>query len=65
LIASLQVVDIIIDTEIYIGVPERMDIDPKNILKLRRSLYGLKLEGPRIWWEKMGHFLLKVRLSLL
>jgi len=47
-----------IDTDIYMGVPEGMDIDPRRyVLKLRRSLYGLK-QAPRIWWEKMRNFLL-------
>ena len=63
---SLRNLDIItaflngnVDTEIYMGVPEGMDIDPKKfVLKLRRSLYGLK-QAPRIWWERMRNFLLK------
>jgi hypothetical protein len=63
---SLRNLDIItaflngdVDTEIYMGVPEGMDLDPKKfILKLRRSLYGLK-QAPRIWWERMRNFLLK------
>jgi Reverse transcriptase (RNA-dependent DNA polymerase) len=47
------------DTEIHMGVPEGMDLDPKKfVLKLRRSLYGLK-QAPRIWWERMSHFLLQ------
>ena len=63
---SLRNLDIItaflngdVDTEIYMGVPEGMDLDPKKfVLKLRRSLYGLK-QAPRIWWERMRNFLLK------
>ena len=63
---SLRNLDIItaflngnVDTEIYMGVPEGMDIDPKKfVLKLRRSLYGLK-QAPSIWWERMRNFLLK------
>jgi hypothetical protein len=47
-----------IDTDVFMGIPEGMDIDPRRyVLKLRRSLYGLK-QAPRIWWEKMRDFLL-------
>ncbi|EED18958.1 conserved hypothetical protein [Talaromyces stipitatus ATCC 10500] len=47
------------DSEVYIGIPEGMDLDPKKyVLKLRRSLYGLK-QAPRIWWDRMTSFLLK------
>ena len=47
-----------IDTDVFMGIPEGMDIDPRRyVLKLRRSLYGLK-QAPRIWWEKMRNFLL-------
>jgi hypothetical protein len=63
---SLRNLDIItaflngsIDSEVYMGIPEGMDLDPtRYILKLRRSLYGLK-QAPRIWWDRMTTFLLK------
>lgn len=63
---SLRNLDIIsaflhgeIDSEVFMGVPEGMDLDPKkHVLKLRRSIYGLK-QAPRIWWEKMRAFLLQ------
>jgi hypothetical protein len=63
---SLRNLDIItaflngsIDSEVYMGIPEGMDLDPtRYILKLRRSLYGLK-QAPRIWWDRMTSFLLK------
>ncbi|EED22593.1 conserved hypothetical protein [Talaromyces stipitatus ATCC 10500] len=52
---SLRNLDIItaflngnIDSEVYMGIPEGIDLDPKKyVLKLRRSLYGLK-QAPRI-----------------
>ena len=41
------------------GIPEGMNLDSKKyILKLRRSLYGLR-QAPRIWWERMRKFLLQ------
>ena len=63
---SLRNLDIItaflngdVDAELYMGIPEGMDLDPKKfVLKLRRSLYGLK-QAPRIWWERMRKFLLQ------
>jgi reverse transcriptase-like protein len=37
-----------IDTDVCMGVPEGMDLDPRRyVLKLRHSLYGLK-QAPRI-----------------
>jgi reverse transcriptase-like protein len=49
-----------IDSEVYMGVPEGMGLDPKLfVLKLRRSLYGLK-QAPRIWREKIHSFLSRV-----
>jgi transposase InsO family protein len=64
---SLRNLDIItaflygdIDSDVYMGIPEGMNIDPKRfILKLRRSLYGLK-QAPRIWWERIHSFLLQI-----
>ena len=63
---SLRNLDIItaflngdVDAEIYMGVPEGMNLNPKKfVLKLRRSLYVLR-QAPRIWWERMRKFLLQ------
>jgi Reverse transcriptase (RNA-dependent DNA polymerase) len=60
-----------IDTDVYMGVPEGMDVGPRHyVLKLRRSLYGLK-QATRIWWKRCAtscfqhaHFI-AARLSLL
>jgi hypothetical protein len=64
---SLRNLDIItaflqgdIDSDIYMGIPEGMGLDPKRfVLKLRRSLYGLK-QAPRIWLERMHSFLVQI-----
>jgi hypothetical protein len=61
---SLRNLDIItaflngdIDSEVYMGIPEGMNLNRKCfVLKLRRSLYGLK-QAPRIWWERISRFL--------
>jgi hypothetical protein len=61
---SLRNLDIItaflngnIDSDVWMTVPDGMDLDPvKYVLRLRKSLYGLK-QAPRIWWNKMTSFL--------
>jgi hypothetical protein len=64
---SLRNLDIItaflqgdIDSDVYMGIPEGMGLDPKQfVLKLCRSLYGLK-QAPRIWWERIHSFLVRI-----
>jgi hypothetical protein len=70
---SLRNLDIVItaflngdvDAEVYMGIPEGMNLDSKKyILKLRRSLYGLR-QASRIWWERMRKFLLQSSFKYL
>ncbi|KAG5863631.1 hypothetical protein JTB14_001894 [Gonioctena quinquepunctata] len=42
-----------VGTEVYIKIPDRVNIDKSEVLKLDRTLYGLK-ESPRSWNNKFN-----------
>jgi len=47
-----------LDEELYMEVPEGLDIDGNDdkICRLFRSLYGLK-QASRMWYQRMDEFL--------
>jgi len=57
-----------LDSDIYMKVPERLDIPNKNqsrnmyCVKLQKSLYGLKQSG-RMWYNRLKEFLLQKGFS--
>ena len=58
----------LLDSDIYMKVPERLDIPNKNqsrnmyCVKLQKSLYGLKQSG-RMWYNRLKEFLLQKGFS--
>lgn len=47
-----------IDDEVYVYPPEGLDIGKDKVLKLNKSLYGLK-RAPRCWNDKFNSFMLQ------
>ena len=53
-----------LDTDIYMKVPEGLNLPIKNVpremfsIKLKRSLYGLKQSG-RMWYNRLSEYLMK------
>lgn len=45
-----------LESEVYITIPEGVRINKNNVLKLNRSLYGLK-ESPKVWNNKFNSVL--------
>ena len=54
-----------LDTDIYMKVPEGLNLPIKNVpremfsIKLKKSLYGLKQFG-RMWYNRLSEYLIKV-----
>ncbi|KAG5890358.1 hypothetical protein JTB14_015760 [Gonioctena quinquepunctata] len=45
-----------VETEVYIKIPDGVNIDESKVLKLDRALYGLK-ESPRCWIDKFNEIM--------
>ena len=48
--------------DIYVSIPEGMNIDDQHVLKLNRALYGIK-QAPREWHQEIHSFLLSLRYT--
>ena len=72
---SMHIMDVVtaylygsLDSDIYIKVPEGLEIPNKNhnrnmyCVKLQKSLYGLKQSG-RMWYNRLKEFLLQKEYS--
>ena len=51
-----------LEEDIYLQIPEGMKESPNDVLKLKKSLYGLK-QSPRCWNTKFNNILLKFGFS--
>jgi len=51
-----------VDGDVYMAVPQGIEADKPQVCKLRKSLYGLK-QAPRLWYEHIDHFLRSLGLQ--
>src|SRR3954462_8517823 len=45
-----------LDEQIFMEVPDGIDVDSDTIYELQKSLYGLK-QAPRVWYQRLDRFL--------
>jgi len=45
-----------VDGDVYMALPQGIEVDKPQVCKLRKSLYGLK-QAPHLWYEHIDHFL--------
>jgi len=51
-----------VDGNVYMALPQGIEVDKPQVCKLRKSLYGLK-QAPRLWYEHIDHFLRSLGLQ--
>jgi len=51
-----------VDGDIYMALPQGIDVDKPQVYKLRMSLYGLK-QAPHLWYEHIDHYLRSLGLE--
>jgi len=51
-----------VDGDVYMALPQGIEVDKPQVCKLRKSLYGLK-QTPCLWYEHIDHFLRSLGLQ--
>ena len=51
-----------LNEDIYMNVPEGLNVRPGLVCKLQKSLYGLK-QSPRAWYEKLNSYLVSIQFK--
>jgi len=51
-----------VDGDVYMALPQGIEMDKPQVCKLRKSLYGLK-QAPHLWYEHIDHFLKSLGLQ--
>lgn len=48
-----------IDEDVFLKPPQGVDVEENNVLKLKKSLYGLK-KSPKYWYECFNKFMTEI-----